>query len=378
MKIEMEELKLTDEWKKKIKEAEEKGDKSEVKKLNASHKKSLKTLSAKKNQHENEEEILFFTIPQKVEGLSGIFTIGSGSTYNYAIGTRGQTDEVMKEGSDKDTPKKDLADLSQEKGELMGVDQFKGEKIEDKSLEMKKDMSVDKPKDDSQKKEEADMSIDKPKEDNSQEQAGSQEQKMDISHSTPKEAEEKDVSNTETEKKEEVPKPAENNQVEEVKEKIEEKKADEHKENPNLNVVYSWGIANSFVLGNANDENSVYKPLKVEQSMYKGKNPVEVSWGTLHVVIKAINSDEKLEHFDLEESVREIPQNFIDELKSESKAGKKRKRENSSSLSKRSKGCKLNIISLHSFFSKNWEIWIEHSLSSSWFYILEYFIILAI
>ena len=284
MEIEMEELKLTDQCKKKVKEAEEKGDKAEVKKLNASHKKSLKTLSARKNEQEDEEEILYFTVPQKVEGLSNIFTIGSGSTYNYAIGKRVQAeeakDQVMKEDSGKDTPKKEGDRDSQEKKEAMQVDQPKGEKEEGSILEVKKDMSVDKPKEGSQQKEQTDMNVDKPKGDSSQEQVNSQEQKMDISpakpSTVPKEDEKKEADKKE-EKKEDAPKPVEHKPVEEAKKKIEEKKVEEHKENPDLNVVYSWGIANSYVLGNANDEDSVFEPHKVKQEMYKGENPLEVS-----------------------------------------------------------------------------------------------------
>lgn len=171
--ITMEEMKLEQEFKTALSAAKEKDDKAEIKKLTATHKKSVKKFSQLKNAKEDVEGLLYFPVPKKIESLSGIIYIDSGKTYNYAIGTRKQ---------------------------------------------------------------------------------GSQ-QKADSSDA-----------------------------------KMEESKVPEAKESPKvdsrLNAVYSWGIGNSYVLA-TKDEETRYTPYAVPPEMYKNLNPVAISCGTLHVVVRA-------------------------------------------------------------------------------------------
>lgn len=84
----MEEQKVSEQFNKLLLEAKDKGDKVELKKLTASTKKSLKKLANKKDEQEDVEGILYFPVPQKINGLSEIIYIDSGATFNYAIGKR--------------------------------------------------------------------------------------------------------------------------------------------------------------------------------------------------------------------------------------------------------------------------------------------------
>ena len=189
--ITMEEMKLEQEFKNAIKDAKEKDDKAEIKKLTATHKKSVKKFSQLKNAKEDVEGLLYFPIPQKIESLSGIIYIDSGKTYNYAIGTR------------------------------------KLESAEDS--------------------------------------------------------------------------------------KMEESKVPEEKEAPKvdtrLNAVYSWGIGNSYVLA-TRDEETRYTPYSVPPEMYKNLNPVAISCGTLHVVVRA---DEQPEQPDKPQPEKK-PENKVKEM----------------------------------------------------------------
>ena len=119
--------------------------------------------------------------------------------------------------------------------------------------------------------------------------------------------------------------------------------------NLSFNVAYSWGIGNSYVLATKEEENK-FTPYEISQDMYRKKvdgeftnlNPLTVAWGTLHVVAKAMAAEEKAEDFQLEESVFEVPDELFEEIKSESKIGRKRKRQDIEAESSPDKSSKWN------------------------------------
>lgn len=165
MDIEDEERKAMTEINKLIKEAEAKNDKAEVKKHKAEAKKSVKKYTKIKEEEESAENVLYFTRPQKIPGLSNVFYIDSGATYNYAI------------AHPVGTAKKVLT----------------------------------------------------------------QDSNMEVSQPNNKE-ESKENGTTKT----------------------------------HLNVVYSWGIGNSYVLC-TKEEDTEYTPFKIDPEMYKGMNPLTIS-----------------------------------------------------------------------------------------------------
>lgn len=64
---------------------------------------------------------------------------------------------------------------------------------------------------------------------------------------------------------------------EEKKEEIKVPEAKPKEEiNENLNVAYSWGIGNSYVLA-TKEEDTQYTPYEIKQDMYKSLNPLTVS-----------------------------------------------------------------------------------------------------
>lgn len=184
----MEEQKVSEQFNKLLLEAKEKGDKVELKKLTASKKKSLKKLANKKDEQEDVEGILYFPVPQKINGLSNITYIDSGATYNYAIGKR--VKQLVEDKMPVDTP-----NTSQKNDESAPNDESMPEK--EKSEEKKEEIKVPEAK---------------------------------------------------------------------PKEEIDE----------NLNVAYSWGIGNSYVLA-TKEEDTEYTPYEIKQDMYKGLNPLTVS-----------------------------------------------------------------------------------------------------
>lgn len=305
MDIDVEERKLTSESDKLIKEAKEKGDTAGVKKLTASHKKSLKKLSVKRDKEEDIEEILYFTTPQKVDDLSDIFYIDSGATYNYAIGKRvkkevKKTEEIKVPADIPNVPKTDEA---KEKDDVkMKVDL--SEPCSSQELKSGEDANMSDVKQ-SQSQNESTEKVEKPKED------------------APK------VEGTKTEEVKTVPenKVSSKNAVSAENKIITESKPTEAAApeiDERLNVVYSWGIGNSYVLA-TKDEETQYKPYEVKQDMYKNLNPLSISCGTLHVVIKACNPEEKEEDFELDKGVHIRPDDLADEIKSEL-SHRKRKR----------------------------------------------------
>jgi hypothetical protein len=197
MQIDDEERKANEEILKLFKLAEEKDDKDEIRKLRASKKQSAKKYSRMKDKEDSVEDVLYFTRPQKIPGLSNIHFIESGATYNYAIGAPVSAKPAQKAAD------KDMVAGTQSQGN---------------------------------------MSVDVSKPDNSQNK-------------------------------------------EETKGK-EDKKTEETVDTSGLNVVYSWGIGNSYVLG-TKEEDTEYTPYKVAPEMYKNMNILSVSCGTLHVVVKA-------------------------------------------------------------------------------------------
>lgn len=289
MKLNDEERKLKEETDKLIREAKEKGDKKEVRKLTTSHKKSIKKLTALKEGNEDVENILYFTTPQLVNGLSNIFFINCGSTYNYAIGKRVKKAVEEKEVDDK--------------------------------------MNVDTPSQPQQKSEnkdnEKDMSQDTPKQETDPLQAASGDSKM--TEVKPTETKPAEGSTHAAESK-----PEESKEKPKSPEQAAQKPVDKGASNEvdeRLNVVYSWGIGNSYVLGNK-DEDTVYTPQEVKPEQYKNLNPISVSCGTLHVVVKAINPDEKEEDYGLDPTIHITPPEIAKEQVTEgSGLGKKRKRE---------------------------------------------------
>lgn len=327
MQIDAEERKLNEECNKLIQEAKEKGDKTEVRKLTTSHKKSLKKLSARKEENDDAEDILYFPTPMRVPNLSHIFYIDSGATFNYAIGKRVKEEE-----------KKDSQD------DKMAVEEPKPESQPEQKEEVKEDVK--------EENKESEMKVDTNQPESSQDQKAT----PDVNMSENKEASEKVPENngeqapkpvTETEKPQEGekvepvnPKPEEAKPVEvapaepvtPVKPVVPAKPASPEIDE-RLNVVYSWGIGNSYVLG-TRDEDTRYTPYEVPQDMYKHLNPLTVSCGTLHVVVKAINADEKEEEFELEAGVHVVPDELAEELKSEAKSTRKRKRKDMESDSK--------------------------------------------
>jgi len=260
MDIDAEERKLNEECNKLIKEANEQGNASEIKKLTSSHKKSVKKFNDLKNKPENEEEILYFTVPQKVESITDIFYVDSGTTFNYAIGKRVNSNkEEMKDTemnleSQKESVKQD------EK-----VDQIEVKENEDKNMTSTSQNQLNTP----------DVSME-----NSQSQAP-----------TPvkvPEDDKKDEVSIEEVKKENIntveikaPEPVMPANIEVAKPltfvaatpmPTEASKPTDTVADLNLsfNVAYSWGIGNSYVLATKEEENK-FTPYEISQDMYRKK-----------------------------------------------------------------------------------------------------------
>lgn len=54
------------------------------------------------------------------------------------------------------------------------------------------------------------------------------------------------------------------------------------------NQLYSWGMGNSYVLGNRDEENQ-YTPYKVHPKMFEEFPVVDMGLGTQHVVVLTTN-----------------------------------------------------------------------------------------
>ena len=275
MQIDAEERKLNEECNKLIQEAKEKGDKTEVRKLTSSHKKSLKKLSTRKEENEDVEEILYFPTPQRIPTLSHIFYIDSGATFNYAIGKRVKEEEKKESQDDK-----------------MAVEEPKPETQPEQKEEVKEEVK--------EETKEAEMKVDASQPESSQDQKAS----PDANMSENKEASEKVAETTEEQVAQsttEGEKTKEGENVEQPAPKLDEAKPEEAKPieitkpvevapvkpvtlakpaspeiDERLNVVYSWGIGNSYVLG-TRDEDTRYTPYEVPQDMYKHLNPITIS-----------------------------------------------------------------------------------------------------
>lgn len=64
--------------------------------------------------------------------------------------------------------------------------------------------------------------------------------------------------------------------------------------NDKTNQFYSWGMGQSCVLGNRDDENE-FKPYTVHPKMYEELPVIQVGCGTQHVVVLTTDSIEKRE-----------------------------------------------------------------------------------
>ena len=291
IKIEEEEKVVNEELQKLFEEAKEKGDKATIRTLTASQKKSKKKYEKLREGEDNLENILYSTTPKKIEGLSNIFFIASGATFNYAIEswnkiTREENSQENKMAIDEqkdNSIQKEPSNDPPNTSELIVESENKEPKSEE--AEIKVDNEANKSQD-------AKMEEMKPSQDAVIEES---KEKTEIVEQPPKEI----VNST----------------------NIEESKGSECK----INKVYSWGIGNSYVLG-TKDEETRFTPYSVASDMYKNLNPLSISCGTLHVVVRAITTDEKEEDFELDPSVHEVQPKLLEEAqKDESKLGKKRK-----------------------------------------------------
>ena len=291
VKLDEEERKINEELHKQFEEAKNKGDKGELKKLTATQKKSKKKYEKLREDDANLENILYSTIPKKIEGLSNIFFIASGATYNYAIErwnkeiiqNLSQDDKMIIDEQNEDLPPNELIqDASNDWAPVVEVNN--DEKLQD--------ANENKEADNTKENQDVKMEDVKP----------SQDLKID-------------------ETKENQQADAHQSVQAAISSNVEESKLTESK----VNVVYSWGINNSYVLW-TKDEETRYTPYLIDPSMYKGLCPLSMSWGTLHVVVRARTISEKDEDFELDPKVHEAQPKLLEEMqKAEPKLGKKRK-----------------------------------------------------
>ncbi|CAI2386416.1 unnamed protein product [Moneuplotes crassus] len=103
-----------------------------------------------------------------------------------------------------------------------------------------------------------------------------------------------------------------------VAKSMEEVKGEESKEvDLKINQLYSWGMGDNYVLCNKDDE-TVYTPTEVKVNMFRDLNPISVSCGTMHCIMRSIALDEKPEDYGLdpitEKSIEEVANDVEKEI----------------------------------------------------------------
>ncbi|CAI2387779.1 unnamed protein product [Moneuplotes crassus] len=94
---------------------------------------------------------------------------------------------------------------------------------------------------------------------------------------------------------------------------------------PRINQLFAWGMGENYVLCNREDESS-YTPLEVKLEMLRELNPISVSCGTMHCIMRSIKIEENPEDYGLEPISQTIVDRFANDIAKEIDANRKRRR----------------------------------------------------